>query len=56
MNNEMGGACSKYGERRSVCRVFVRKSEDKRSLGITRHLLEDNIKIDLQEVGCGFMD
>ena len=30
--------------------------EEKRPLGILRHRWEDNIKIELQEVGCGGMD
>jgi len=33
----------------------VRKPERKRPLGRTRHRWEDNIKMDLQEVGCGGM-
>jgi len=49
--NEMGGACSAYGERRGVYRVLVGKSEGKRSLGRPRLRWEDNIKIDQQEVG-----
>jgi hypothetical protein len=32
------------------------KPEGKRSLGRPRHRWEDNIKMDLQEVGCGGMD
>jgi hypothetical protein len=32
------------------------KPEEKRPLGRPRHRLEDNIKIDLQEVRCGGMD
>jgi hypothetical protein len=34
----------------------VRKAEEKRSLGRPRRMWEDNIKMDLQEVGCGCMD
>jgi len=34
----------------------VGKPEGKRPLGRPRHRWEDNIKIDLQEVGCGGMD
>jgi len=34
----------------------VRKPEGKRPLGRPRHRWEDNIKIDLQEVGCKGMD
>ena len=41
------------GERRDVHRVLVGKPEGKRPLGIPRHRWEDNIKMDLQEVGCG---
>ena len=52
----MGGACSAYGERRGVYRVLVGKSEGKRPLERPRRRWEDNIKIDLQEVGCGGMD
>jgi hypothetical protein len=41
------------GERKCVYRVVVGKPEGKRPLGRPRHRWEDNIKIDLQEVGCG---
>jgi hypothetical protein len=51
-DNEMGGACSTCGERRGVYRVLVRKPERKRPLGRPRRRWEDNIKVDLQEVGC----
>jgi hypothetical protein len=34
----------------------VGKPEGKRLLGISRRIWEDNIKVDLQEVGCGGMD
>jgi hypothetical protein len=54
--NEMGGACSAYGERRGVCRVLVGKPEGRRQLGRLWLGWEDNIKMDLQEVGCGDMD
>jgi hypothetical protein len=37
-------------------RVLVRKCEGKRPLGRPRHRWEDNIKMDLQEVGFGGMD
>ena len=45
-----------YGERRGMCRVLVGKPEGKRPLGRPRRRWEDNIKMDLQEVGCGSMD
>ena len=32
------------------------KPEGKRPLGRPRHIREDNIKMDVQEVGCGGMD
>ena len=54
--NEMGGACSTYGDRRGVYRVSVGKPEGKRPLGRPRLRWGDNIKMDLQEVGCGGMD
>jgi hypothetical protein len=44
------------GERRGVYRVLVGKPEGKRPLGIPRLRWEDNIKMDLQEVGFGGMD
>jgi len=50
----MGGACSAYGV--GVYRVLVRKPEGKRPLERPRRRWEDNIKMDLQEVGCGGMD
>jgi hypothetical protein len=44
------------GERRGVYRVLVGKPDGKRPLGRPRRIWEDNIKMDLQEVGCGGMD
>jgi hypothetical protein len=41
------------GELRGVHRVLVGKPEGKRPLGKPRHIWEDNIKMDLQEVGGG---
>jgi hypothetical protein len=43
-------------ERRGVYRVLVGKPEEKRPLGRPRHRWEDNIKMVLQEVGCGGLD
>ena len=43
-------------EGRGVYRVLVGKPEGKRPLGRPRRRWEDNIKMDLQEVGCGGMD
>jgi hypothetical protein len=41
------------GEERGVHRVLVGKPEGKRPLGRPRHRWEDNINMDLQEVGVG---
>jgi hypothetical protein len=46
----MGGARSAY---RGGERVLVGKPEGKRPLGKLRRRWEDNIRMDLQEVGCG---
>jgi len=56
IENEMGGACSAHGGRKGAYRVLVGKPEGKTPLGRPRLRWEDNIKIDLQEVGCGVMD
>jgi len=47
--NEMGKAC--IGGKQGVYRVLVGKPEGKRALGRPRCRWEDNIKMDLQEVG-----
>jgi len=39
-----------------VYRVLVVKLEGKRSLGRPGRRWVDNIRMDLQEVGCGYMD
>ena len=44
------------GNRRVVYRVLVGKREGKRPLGRPRLRWDDNIRMDLQEVGCGGMD
>jgi hypothetical protein len=43
-------------ERRGVYRILVGKPVGKRPLGRPRHRWEDNINIDLEEVGCGGVD
>ena len=50
------GHVARMGERRSVHRVLVGKLESKRPLRRPRRRRDDNIKMDLQEVGCGVMD
>jgi hypothetical protein len=50
------GHVAQLGEKRGVCRFLVGKPEGKRPLVRTRHRREDNIRMDLQEVGYGGMD
>ena len=52
----MGWACGAYGWRERVYRFLVWKPEGRRLLGRRRHRWVDNIRMDLQEVGCGYMD
>ena len=44
------------GEERGVYMVLVGKPEGNRPLGRPRHRWVDNIRMDLQELGCGYMD
>ena len=50
------GHVVRMGERRGAGKVLVGKPEGKKPLGRLRRRWEDNIKIDLQEVGCGDVD
>jgi hypothetical protein len=50
------GRIALLGERRGMYRDLVGKPRGKRPLGRPRRRWEDNIKMDLQEVGCGDMD
>jgi len=50
------GYVASMGESRGGYRVLVWKPEGKRPLGRPRHRWEDNIKMDLQEMGCEGMD
>ena len=52
----MGGACGAYGGVERCIQVLVGKPGVKRPLGRPMHRWEDNIKMDLQEVGCDGMD
>jgi hypothetical protein len=47
------GHVARIGEGRGVYRVLVGKPERQRPLGRSRCRWEANIKMDLQEVGCG---
>jgi hypothetical protein len=50
------GYVARVGEERGVYRVLVGKPEGKRPLGRPRRRWEDNIKMDVQEVGGGHRD
>jgi len=50
------GHVARMGEERGAYRVLVGKPEGKRPLGKPRRRWVDNIRMDLQEVGCGYMD
>jgi hypothetical protein len=49
------GHVARMGDERGVYRVLVGKPEGERPPGIPRRRWEDNIKMDLQVVGCGGM-
>ena len=47
---------ARVGEERGLYGVLVGKPEGRRPLGRPRRRWVDNIRMDLQEVGCGYMD
>jgi hypothetical protein len=49
--NEIGRACSTYGESSGVKRVLARKPEGKAQLARPRRRWQNNIKMDILEVG-----
>ena len=51
----MGWACGVHGREEGVYRVLVGKPEGKRPLGRPRRRWVNNIRMDLLEVGCGYM-
>jgi hypothetical protein len=51
--NEMGGACSTYGEKERGIEDFVGRPEGRQPLGGPRRRWEGTLKMDLQEVGWG---
>ena len=51
--NEMAGHVGCTGEGSDMYRILVGKPEGKRLLGRPKRRWEDNIEMDLQEVGCG---
>ena len=50
------GHVARTGEERGVYRILVGKPEGRRPLGRPRRRWVDNIRKDLQEVGCGYRD
>jgi len=50
------GYVARMGARKDVYRVLAKRPEGKRSFGRTRRRRQDNIQIDLQEVGWGGME
>ena len=50
------GHVARMGEEKGVYRFLVGKPEGRRPLGRPRRRWVDNIKMDLQDVGCGYMD
>jgi len=50
------GHVARMGKERGVYRVLVGKPEGRRPLRRPRHRWVDNIRMDLQEVGCVYMD
>ena len=50
------GLVARRGKRRGICRVLVGKPEVKGPFGRPRRRWKDNIKMDLQKVGCGGME
>jgi hypothetical protein len=50
------GHVARMGEGKVVCKFLVGKPEGKRPLGRPRRRWEDNVRMDLQEVGCGCED
>jgi hypothetical protein len=52
----MGRACSTNGEKGNAYRILVGKPKGKRPLGRHRRRWEDNMRMDLREIGWGDMN
>jgi hypothetical protein len=50
------GHVAYMGAKRNACRILLGNPEGKRPLGRPRHMWEDNIKMDLREIGWGGMN
>ena len=47
------GHVARMGDKRGAYRVLMEKPEEKGPLGRPRYRWEDDIKMDIQELGCG---
>jgi hypothetical protein len=54
--DEMDSRCSTHSELRNAYKILFGKSEGKRSLGRERRRWENNIKTDLKEIVCEFVE
>jgi hypothetical protein len=52
----MGGACSMHGEMRNAYRILVGRPERKRPLRRRMRKWEDNIKMNIREIGFGYVN
>jgi hypothetical protein len=52
----LAGHVALMGERRCAYKILVGKSDGKKPTGRPRRRWDNNIKMNLQEVGCGGMD
>jgi len=52
----MGGTCTAYGGGERCVQGIGGEPEGRRPLGRPRHRWEGNIRMDLREVGCGYVD
>jgi hypothetical protein len=50
------GHAVRMEDRRGTCRVLVGRCDGRRPLGMRKLTWENDIKMDLQEVGCGGLD
>ena len=50
------GHVADMGDEKGVYRFLLGKPEGRRQLGRSRRRWVDNIRTDLQELGCGYMD
>jgi hypothetical protein len=50
------GHVARMGEERGVYRVLLKKPEGRRPVGRPKRRWVDNIRMNLQEVGCGYVD